>query len=65
MLQVKREDQEETEIMLRRQLAAHLDNPRGLLSSVCLNTTLLRSWSREEGLKQNREGGNGKNIENL
>lgn len=42
-LQARREDQEETEISLRRQSAAHLDNPRGLHSSVCLNTTFLCS----------------------
>lgn len=29
-MQVKREDHGEAEISLRRQLAAHLDNPRGL-----------------------------------
>lgn len=35
-MQVKREDHGEADISLRRQLAAHLDNPRGLHSNTLI-----------------------------
>lgn len=36
--------------MLRRQLAAHPDNPRGLNSNACLNTLMKRDKNKTESV---------------